>query len=258
MGLSGILKSLLLPPGIMLWLLIAGLGLLAVIPALGAALVAASVLALYMSATPVGARWLAARLERAPPLDPHRMDQHDARAIVVLGGELRCPAPEYDSVSLAPSTLERVRYAAALHRITGLPVLATGGPPPGCPSSEAALMAAVLRDELGVDVCWCEERSRTTRQNAQLTAPLLHERGVGRVLLVTHVMHMTRAALAFRQAGLDVVCAPMGFTAGHLYQSGVAAWLPSATAQYLSAALVHEWIGCLGYRLTGRFARRLG
>ena len=251
-GVAVVLKSLFLPPGLLLWPLVAGLVLVAFAPAAGAALAAAGAMLLYAAGTPAVARWLATRLETAPPLDAGRTPALGAGAIVVLGGELRCPAPEYGSDSLAPTTLERVRYAAILHRQSKLPVLATGGPPPSCRTSAAALMAAVLEKELGVDACWREERSRTTWENAQQAAPLLREQGIERVLLVTHAMHMERAARAFRQAGLDVVSAPMGFTAGHLYQRGTAAWLPTATAQHLIADLAYEWLGGLYYRLRRR------
>ncbi|MGA7802618.1 MAG: YdcF family protein [Gammaproteobacteria bacterium] len=249
---AALLKSLLLPPGLLLWLLLAGFALLTVIPSLGAALTAAAGAALYAGTTPALARWLAARLETAPALNPDRIAAAKAGAIVVLGGELRCPAPEYQGESLAPATLERVRYGAALHRSAGLPVLATGGPPPGCRCSEAALMAAVLQREFAVGPCWQEEHSHSTWENAHNSVPILRERGITRVLLVTHAMHMERSALAFRHAGMDVVPAPMGFTAGHLYQRVVASWLPSATAQHLIADLAYEWVGGLHYRLRAR------
>ncbi|HKJ09504.1 MAG TPA: YdcF family protein [Gammaproteobacteria bacterium] len=251
-GVAVVLKSLLLPPGLLLWPLAAGLILLAFAPGAGVALTAAGAVMLYVGSTPATARWLARRLETTPPVAADPPAEPAAGAIVVLGGELRCPAPEYGGDTLAPTTLERVRYGAVLHRATGLPVLVTGGRPPGCQSSEAALMAGVLERELGVETCWREEHSRTTWENAQQAAAVLGERGIGRILLVTHAMHMQRAARAFRRAGLEVVSAPMGFTAGHLYQRGAAAWLPSATAQHLIADLAYEWLGGLHYRLRSR------
>ncbi|MBU3736829.1 MAG: YdcF family protein, partial [Methylobacterium sp.] len=66
----------------------------------------------------VGASLLAS-LEsfQADPLNP------EAQAIVVLGGGIHANTPEYGGDTLKSQTLERLRYAARLHRLTGLPVL---------------------------------------------------------------------------------------------------------------------------------------
>jgi uncharacterized SAM-binding protein YcdF (DUF218 family) len=48
-----------------------------------------------------------------------------------------------------------------------------------------------------------ERASRTTRENARLSKPLLDERGVRSVWLVTQPFHCRRSARLFRRAGFD-------------------------------------------------------
>jgi uncharacterized SAM-binding protein YcdF (DUF218 family) len=58
-----------------------------------------------------------------------------------------------------------------------LPVLTSGGLHYGTPPSEAQLMADSLHDDFGVTVRWKEEASRTTWENAQLSAEVLLPKG---------------------------------------------------------------------------------
>ena len=57
-------------------------------------------------------------------------------------------------------------YGAYLHRLSGRPLLVTGGRPRQTVLSEAAAMKNTLDQEFGVAVCWLEERARNTRENA--------------------------------------------------------------------------------------------
>ena len=115
----------------------------------------------------------------------------------------------------APSLLaaERLRYAARLAKTSALPVLISGGLHYGRPPSEAALMANALLD-FGVPTRWQEGLSRTTWENATLSAPQLREAGVRRVVLVTQAWHMQRARWSFERQGFEVIPAPVGFSAG--------------------------------------------
>ncbi|WP_164558180.1 YdcF family protein, partial [Pseudomonas viridiflava] len=89
--------------------------------------------------------------------------------------------------------LERLRLAARLSKASGLPVLTTGGLHYDEPPSEAAIMAQSLQDDFGVAVRWQEGLSRTTWENARLTAGILQPQGIKRVVLVTQAWHMPRA-----------------------------------------------------------------
>jgi uncharacterized SAM-binding protein YcdF (DUF218 family) len=110
---------------------------------------------------------------------------------------------------LATLTLERVRYGARVARLTGLPVLVSGGSVlEGEP--EAKLMADALEREFGVPVRWIESRSRTTHENAVLSADTLKRERIDRIVLVTHVFDTRRAIAEFETQGLSVVAAPTG------------------------------------------------
>ena len=104
---------------------------------------------------------------------------------------------------VGPVTLMRLRAAARLHRETGLPVLVSGGAPDGPGESEARLMARSLKEDFGITARWLEEQSTNTAGNAILSAPLLHEANVRRILLVTDAVHMPRARWAFERVGLE-------------------------------------------------------
>ena len=143
---------------------------------------------------------------------------------------------------------DRTRYAARLAKASGLPVLTTGGLHFGRPPSEAALMADVMREDLGVEVRWQEERSRTTWENATETAALLKPEGIRRVLLVTQAWHMQRSRWCFEQAGLEVVTAPVGFL-GVPNGRPMGGWLPEGKAFWQSTLLLNEVIGALAYPL---------
>jgi uncharacterized SAM-binding protein YcdF (DUF218 family) len=118
-------------------------------------------------------------------------------AIVVLGAPL---APDG---ALSPAVAERVAAAAALWRAGGgRVVVATGGVTRGAGRAEADAIAEALR-ALGVPGVLVERGSRTTRDNARLTRPLLEVRGVRSLWLVTQPFHGRRAARLFRRAGFD-------------------------------------------------------
>ena len=102
-----------------------------------------------------------------------------ADAIVVLGSGRERGDPAWGSDQPTGIGLERQRYAARLAKASGLPVLTTGGLHYGSPPSEAQLMADSLHDDFGVQVRWKEEQSRTTWENAKMTADILLPLGIG-------------------------------------------------------------------------------
>ena len=77
----------------------------------------------------------------------------------------------------------RVRYGAYLHRATGLPVFVSAGNPPDEGPPLGQLMAQVLRDDYGIEAAGVEDRSLTTAENAERSAPMLREAGIHEVLL---------------------------------------------------------------------------
>lgn len=242
-----VLGTLIVPPGGIVVLGLLGLILLPFARRSAAFLLLVSVASLYALSTGVVTGALERSLHAHPALPPDS-DLPAARAIVVLGAGSYRHAPEYEGAgTVGPITLERLRYAASLHRRTGLPLLVTGGMTfPGTPA-EAQAMARSLKDDFGIGVRFVEDRSRNTAENAANSVPLLSAAGISRIVLVTHAIHMTRAVHAFEEQGLEVVPAPTvlrGDTA-----ASAAAWLPTASALARSAAALHEHVGLLWYRL---------
>ena len=95
-----------------------------------------------------------------------------------------------------------------------------------------------------------EEQSLTTYENALYSAPLLRERGIGRVLLVTSAFHMPRAVAVFEAQGVEVVPAPTDFK--RLVGEGlIPGWLPGAGNLARSSFALHEMAGLLVYRWRG-------
>lgn len=242
---TNLAAGLLLPPLNLLLLGTVGFWLARRRPRLGHSLLGLALLGLWLLATP----WVAGRLLATLELPYAPIRGGEAEAIVILGGGLRYDAPEFGGGdTLNARTLERVRYGARLQRLTGTPVLVTGGAPEG-ESAEGPLMKAVLEAEFGVPVAWVEERSANTRENARFSAPLLRAAGIRRIYLVSHVWHLPRAIPEFEREGFAVVAAGTGYQSSgdsHFFD-----FLPSASALMSSYYACHEWVGVVWYRLRG-------
>ena len=250
--LAKFVASLILPPGGLIVLLALGLALRPWRPRLGMSCMVAALLALYLlSASPV-AKMLVLPLEETSPLTPQALDGFDAEAIVVLGGGRRQYAPEYGGETVSPATLERIRFGARIHRETGLPLAVTGGVVHGERQPEAELMARALRQDLGVEPRWVETESRNTEQNASLIRRLLERDGVTRIVLVTHAVHLDRAAAMFRASGFTVLEAPTAFIADPRQGTTWRDWIPSGAALGASSLALHEHLGKLWFRLRQR------
>jgi uncharacterized SAM-binding protein YcdF (DUF218 family) len=245
---------LLTPPGIVVLAVLLGLLLQLRWRALGGLVVLVSVALLFALSLPFTGRALVAPLEAAaPPLPPATLTPEHAKnqadTIVVLGGGRYANASEYgDTDAVNEPTLARLRYAAWLHRRTGLPILVTGGAPFGEDTAEALLMQAALEEDFQVRPKWAETRSRNTQENAVFSKQILTAAGIRRVYLVTHAWHMPRAQWAFVNAGLDPVPAPMGFsTLGKGERAGLG-YLPSMHGLALSNLALRERLGLAWYK----------
>lgn len=243
--LKKLLTALALPPAGPLLLAALGLLLWRRWPRFGKSLAWSGLALLWLLATPAVTKPMLAAIEDVPPLDIARMK--DAQAIVVLGGGSYFAAPEYGGDTVSSGSLVRIRYAARLQRETGLPLLVSGGAPLGG-VPEGRSMQAALEKEFGVKVRWVEDASADTRENARLSAPLLREAGVKRVLLVTHAWHMRRAQEAFAIEQLEVVAAPTGYEA----QGPLTAleFLPGPGGLWAGRIALNEWLGRLVQKLS--------
>lgn len=248
LALNSAAHLFLVPPGLLILLLAAGLLSMRRHPALGRVLAWTGTALLLLLSLPPVARSLTRLAGDYPPLPPDSAAQ--AQAIVVLAAEAR-PAPEYggEGYSVSDLSLERLRYGARLARRTGLPVLLSGGRAFGAsPVSLAELMQSVLHEDFGVDARWLETKSRNTRENAQGSAPLLAAAGAGTVLLVTDENHMRRAIAEFDAAGIRALPAPVRIPAappGWLWTSlrpGLSALRDSSLAIYELAGQAEQWL----------------
>jgi len=185
--------------------------------------------------------------ERAGPV---LQDVNGAQAIVVLSGGLELDAPEYGGDTAGERTLLRLRYGALLAKRFNLPVLVTGGRPENATRTEAAVMADILEREFAVKVRWQETQSRNTAENAVLSAAILRNAGIQRVVLVTQAFHMPRAVRLFRAAGLEVVPAPTQFKSAGRSPLGPLDLLPQSNALRNSYYALHEWLGLAWLALT--------
>ncbi len=231
---SNLLSAFLMPPFSVILLGAAGILLLKRRPELGKLMILSALTLLYLLSIPFVAEALLQRLETRPGRNSF---DNDVQAIVVLGGSTYYHAPEYGDDTVGRYSLQRIRYAAELHRRTGKPILATGGTPLGSKSSEAAQMKAVLEKEL-----------RNTRENAYKSFAILSRDEIRRIALVTHAWHMPRAAREFEQAGFEIVPAATAYTTR--YKTDIFAFIPTAAALQKSSLFFHEVIGIAWYRLT--------
>jgi len=195
---------------------------------------------------PVASDWLRGPLEkRYPVLEETSLPRVDA--IVVLGGG--SGYAWMDRAPVDPQQLAGSRLAAGarawLARRAAVVVLSGGG---SGGDSEAREMAnAISRLGVPASALMLEEHSRDTRDNARNTAALLRRHGMRRVLLVTSSLHMPRASLLFRQAGVDVRAMPVPEPSSRL--AWWQRWLPSRGALWRSGRAWKEYAGLLAARL---------
>ena len=253
MPLRYLLKQLLLPPGGLLLLLLLAWWLRVRRPGLALVCASLGLGGLWLMSLPVVVELGARLLEREPALAPAAWSglAQRAGAIVVLGGGRARGDSAWGSDQPSLLAMERARLAARLQRASGLPILVSGGLHFGTPPSEAELLAAVLSEDFNVTVRWLEGRSRTTWENAVLSAPRLRDAGVGRIVLVTQAWHMPRARWCFERQGFEVIPAPLGFL-GVPNGRPFGGWLPESLAVWHSSLLINEAVGLLLYPLLYR------
>lgn len=246
---TNLIALALLPPLSLVILLVAGLIVHRRRPRLAMSLILLSTTALYALSTPWVGGLLQKSLEISTPIIPSQPQA--AEAIVVLGGGRRLGAAEYGSDTLNGLSLERLRYAAFLHRASGLPILVTGGKPGGGTLSEGRIMQHILQNEYGTSPQWVEDAALTTWDNARLSARLLRSAGVRHIVLVTHAWHLRRAVPLFEAQGLNVIPAGIQFSSTRL--DSILDVLPTPAGLRDSTFALHEWLGILWYKLRANF-----
>lgn len=232
-------KAIVLPPAGPLLIGLVGIVCWMRRPRIGFALCAASIVSLWLLATPIFSDTLARAMESYPAVDPANLDANQARAqaIVILGGGVRRGAPEAGGDAPSIHADLRLIEGARIARATHLPILVTGS------ARETAAMRRFAETDLNVPVRWMETASTNTHENAVNSARILKEQGIERIFLVTTSVHMVRAVDEFRAAGLEVDAAPAEMWTPD--ERGALAFLPSILALYRSHIAIYEWAGRL-------------
>lgn len=246
LSLQDSVVSLTYPPTLSAWLFAcAGAGLLLRMRKLAAALAACAVAWSLVWSIPQASDWLRSHLENRYPVVADAALPH-ADAIVVLGGGnyswMHRPGIRLDQ-------LESSRIAAGARAwLNGRApvVILSGGGKPG--DTEADTMAAAIA-KFGVpaSALLLEERSRNTADNAHYTAALAERNRIRSVLLVTSSLHMPRAMLQFRNAGIDAIAVPVPEKADRSRWRN--RWLPSRNALWRSGRAFKEYVALLAAHL---------
>ena len=241
----GLVKLVVLPPGVFFLALLTGLVLANWRRALGVSVAAVALLSLYVSCMPLVATFALHAVETGQVAD-----DGSARgdAIVVLAGDFERGEPPQPGAL----TVQRLRAGATLHRRTGLPILVSGGPVDPVATPAARIMKRVLTEAFAVPVAWTESESRSTWTNAARSAAILRANGISRVHLVTQRWHLPRAAYSFRAHGIAVVPAPASPPTRTTFR--LRDLLPHAGAMRDVYFAAHEALGLLWYRLVHRAA----
>lgn len=197
---------------------------------------------------PQSSEWLRRSLEdRHPVLAADAAPRADA--VVVLGGGGHVGWSRREGVTADALPYSRLAAGARLWLAGRAPrVILSGGGDNG--HSEARGMARAIAT-LGVPrrVLLLEQRSTDTRGNAGYTAQLARRHGIRRVLLVTSALHMPRAELLFRRAGLDVV--PVPVPEPRIGGGWAQRWIPRPRALWRSGRALKEYAALLQARLSG-------
>jgi len=216
-------------------------------------IVTSIVLTAFIGFSPLGNILMLPLEQRFPPWDP---SHGPPDGIVVLGGSI---LPEIATTRGDDSALneaaERITATAELARkYPNARIVFTGGNASlfedVTPEAAVAVRTFVA---LGIapDRITAEEQSRNTVENAVFSRLIAQPKPGERWLLVTSASHMPRAIAVFRAAGFPVEAYPVDYrTRG----PGDAVQLfPSIAIGLTQTDLaMHEWVGLLAYRLTGK------
>lgn len=243
------IKHLVLPPDINVIVFIIGLLLLKKYTKLAKSLIILSLASLLLLSLSPVTRLLLLSIETVPPIS-QLPGKNTKTMIVLLGGGIYKNAPEYRGEHIYKRSLERLHYAAKLHRKTDFTILATGGSPLEQERSEAEIMQSAFKDHYAITDVLIETQSRTTYENALYTIPILKINDIDQIILVTSALHMQRAISVFDNQGIDIIPAPTVFHSA-MYQAHHPWYdiMPNADSLSLSRQVLHEWLGMVWYSM---------
>jgi uncharacterized SAM-binding protein YcdF (DUF218 family) len=243
---------LLVPSNLLLLIGLAGVALLLTRwRRLGKVMAAASVvLFLVCGFLPVGGLLDHVLENRFPPWDPARGAPD---GIIVLGSAIDAELSQARGATVLTDNAERVTGIARLARAypKARIVYSSGNGSLFGGPAEADYVIPLL-ESFGVPAArvTLERRSRNTYENALFSKALLQPKPGERWLLVTSARHMPRAVGCFRRVGFPVEAYPVGWHTRPRWQFRLSTTF--AHGLRYTDRVVHEWLGLLAYRLTGR------
>ncbi|HXD14770.1 MAG TPA: YdcF family protein [Xanthobacteraceae bacterium] len=204
--------------------------------------------------SPLGNALLLPLEQRFPPWDASRGPPD---GIVVLGGAISPDVSAARGVVALDEAAERITAAAELARRYPNARIVFAGGSSALVFEEGAEAAFAVREleALGVahDRIAAEEQSRNTIENAVFSRLIANPKPGERWLLVTSAYHMPRAMAVFRAAGFPVEPYPVDWrTRGPI--DVVRPFVSLGDGLRRTDTAVHEWIGLLAYRLSGKTA----
>ncbi len=206
---------------------------------------------------PVGTALVVALENRFPPWDPAGPPPV---GIVVLGGAVSARTlAARGEVGLNDAAERVVAVPELARRYPQARIIYSGGDA-GLFTRDGreADVVVPLFESLGVPASrlTLEDRSRNTAENAVFSKALAAPKPGERWLLVTSALHMPRAIGAFRQAEFPVEAYPVDYqTTGWRDMLDVVGDLSGGLRRV--AAALHEWVGLVAYRLTGKTSELL-
>lgn len=219
------------------------------------ALMAASIALLVLFGFgPFGDALMLPLSERFPPW--REGDAGPPTGFIVLGGSMNTEISEARGVPELNAAAERLTVVADLaRRFPDARIVFTGGNANmfvGGDITEADI-AQALFDSFGIprSRVAMESRSRTTAENADLTRDLVKPKPGERWVLVTSAVHMPRSIGVFRRAGFPVEAFPVDWR----NRGWIDAVTPTSSigdGLGRTDTAIHEWVGLIAYRLSGR------
>lgn len=198
-------------------------------------------------------RQAAFKIWEMPVAKPAELEKHDMA--IVLGGAMRYYNSDISRPVYGPA-VERLIQAVILYRKGKVnKIFLSGGS--GLLFMQQFKESEILNRELQ-DLCvdekdiLMENESRNTYENAVYTAEAMHELNYdGKIILITSAHHMRRSLACFEKAGLKVTPFPVDSYAGKIIWRPERILIPDAENLWTWGMLIHEWIGCIAYKLKG-------
>lgn len=179
--------------------------------------------------------------------------------IIILGGGIKYTG---EQAYLSPYSLQRLVKGFEIYKKIETPIIFTGGVAIGQREiSESELAGDCLR-KMGArseDII-IEDQARTTYENGLYTKRWLLNYYLGdsidddkaelKAYLVTNALHMSRSVLVFEKQGIDVIPVSSGIMVDH--KISWLSYLPNREALTANMMAIHEWVGLIWYKITGR------